>query len=162
MTWSASGDPARRSVRRWAVALVCWVAFVWGHSLVQGPESALESGRVVSLLRPLFEALGLVDEDVMTFLVRKYAHFSEYAVLGVLGHGLFSRLPAAGIRRRWPVVAAVALVPVADEFLQLFVPGRTGSVRDVAIDLAGALTGALVARLVSRRRLARGVPDVSG
>lgn len=147
-------ERARRSVVRWGIAFACWIAFVWGHSLVQGPDSAAESGRVVELLRPLFEAAGVFDGGLMTFVVRKCAHFSEYAVLGAIGFGLFSRLSAAGLPT-WVGVASVSLVPVIDESLQLFVPGREGSPRDVAIDLAGALFGSLLALLWARWRRRR-------
>lgn len=154
---ASSGDDAarRRSLARWAVAFACWVAFVWGRSLVQGPDSALESGRFVALLRPLFELVGVGDVDLMSFVVRKCAHFSEYAVLGAIAHGLFSRLVAWRRVPAWAGALAVAAVPVADECIQLFVPGRSGTVRDVLIDLAGAAAGALLARAVARAR-ARG------
>lgn len=148
----ASGARRAGSTRAWAVALACWVAFVWGHSLVQGPDSALESGRVVALLRPLFEAAGVLDVDLMTFVVRKCAHFSEYAVLGALACGLWGSLPPASRCPAWLAAAAVALVPVADECIQLFVPGRSGTARDVLIDLSGALFGAVALSLAARVR----------
>lgn len=146
-------DSARRPTwRRWAVACACWVAFVWGHSLIQGPESSLESGMVVALLRPAFEALGILDADLMSLIVRKCAHFSEYAVLGVL--------TCCCARARWrdtgrpplPAGLLAALVPVADECIQLGVPGRTGQPTDVLIDLAGLAMGVLLALLVARLR----------
>ena len=84
MTPGEKNDSARRPSFRWAVALCCWVAFIWGHSLIQGPQSSLESGMVVAIVRPVFEALGVTDVNIMTLIVRKGAHFSEYAVLGVL------------------------------------------------------------------------------
>lgn len=159
MSIDATHDSARRSSRRWAVALCCWIAFIWGHSLIQGPQSSLESGFVVALMRPLFEAIGVTDVDLMSFLVRKFAHFSEYAILGILAYGHYRArrnvTPTLGqaVAKRfvtiWPDVSVV-LVPVVDECLQLFVPGRSGHPRDVLIDLAGLCTGALLAWLVSR------------
>ena len=90
MTPGEKNDSARRPASvRWAVAFACWVAVIWGHSLVQGPQSSLESGLVVSIVRPLFEVLGVTDVDLMSLVVRKLAHFSEYALLGVLTCGLF-------------------------------------------------------------------------
>ena len=149
-------DSARRpTYLRWAVAFGCWVAVIWGHSLIQGPQSSLESGLVVSLVCPLFELAGIHDLGLMTLVVRKLAHFSEYAVLGVLARGLVTSLREEGIAPRLPVTVVAALVPVADECLQLFVPGRSGQLTDVLIDLSGLVTGALVAHavayLVSRR-----------
>lgn len=104
------------------------------------------------LVRPLFEALGVTDVELMTLLVRKCAHFSEYAVLGVLGWNLFGRLRALGEARRPWGALLVAAVPVLDETLQLFVPGRSGSPVDVCIDLAGVATGALLTALLFRER----------
>ena len=39
--------------RTWVLVFCLWVAFVWGHSLVQGPQSSLESSRVVAVVAPL-------------------------------------------------------------------------------------------------------------
>ena len=147
---SSSHDSARRPSRRWAVAFVCWVVFIWGHSLVQGPQSTAESGMVVSLLRPLFEGVGIVDPDLMSLIVRKAAHFSEYAVLGVLARGLVASLREEGSALHLPMGVVAALVPVADECLQLFVPGRSGRVQDVLIDLCGMLFGVVLSRIASR------------
>jgi VanZ family protein len=42
------------------------------------------------------------------------------------------------------------LYAASDEFHQLFVPGRSGEVKDVLIDSAGAVTGALLFYLALR------------
>ncbi len=136
----------RLKTSHWIFLTILWVAFIWGHSLVQGPESSLESGRVVALMRPIFEACGVTDVDVMGFVVRKLAHFSEYAVLGVLVQCLEGSRAGASRLQQIALWLVLVLVPVLDETLQLFVPGRAGSPRDVCIDLAGACLGALVAR----------------
>lgn len=138
--------------RRWAVASACWVAVIWGHSLLAGPESSAESGLVVAFVRPLLEALGVTDPDLMTLVVRKGAHFSEYAVLGVLtALCLRARRRDTG-HAPLPGGLLAALVPVVDEAIQLGVPGRTGQPTDVLIDLAGLVTGVLLATLVGRLR----------
>lgn len=144
-------DSARRSIL-WAAAFACWVVFVWGHSLVQGPQSSAESGAVVALLRPAFELAGLTDVSLMTLIVRKAAHFLEYAVLGLLAHGMFASLRAERGVRSFPWAILVALVPVLDECLQLAVPGRSGRATDVLIDLAGVATGALALGVARRIR----------
>ncbi len=150
-------DSARRStLSRWAVAFCCWTLLIWGHSLVQGPQSSAESGMVVELVRPLFEALGVSDVDLMTLVVRKGAHFAEYAVLGVLAWGtLRARLRERG-HAPFPAALLVALVPVCDEAIQLLVPGRSGQLGDVLLDLSGVCCGVLLAVLLSafvRRRV---------
>ena len=69
-------------------------------------------------------------------------HAAEYSVLGFLA------LPC--VRGRNPLllaVAACALWGFSDEFHQLFVPGRTCSVRDAIVDVAGSAAGAAAAKL---------------
>ncbi|WP_321971464.1 VanZ family protein [Paratractidigestivibacter sp.] len=145
------GSPAFR----WGVFLALWCCFIWGHSLIQGPQSSSESGFVYSLLRPLFDSLGLADGDICTFIIRKTAHFSEYAILGAgvlnFAKSLYreGRATAGALLR---ILFAFALVPVADETLQLFVPGRSGAVRDVCIDLTGYATGMIIATVVVKLR----------
>ena len=139
-----------QSPRFWAVCFALWVCFVWGHSLLDGDASSAESSRFAFLLYPWL----IRDIDLATFIIRKFAHFSEYAVLGII---------AWQLRRTWrgvtasvrasvlPLVLMVA-IPILDVTIQLSVPGRSGSPRDVLIDLAGACTGLLVARTLSGRR----------
>lgn len=141
--------------KRWVLVFCLWVAFVWGHSLVQGPESSLESSRVVAIVAPLLNALGVTGEAAMSFAVRKTAHFLEYAVLGALGVPAFLLPAREGRFPRWLGPLVVALIPVADETIQRFVPGRESSPRDVLIDLCGAAVGTLVVSLILRHRDAR-------
>ena len=136
---------------------IAWTAVIWGHSLMSGPTSSAESSLVVNLARPLFEAVGVRDVDLMGLVVRKLAHFSEYAVLGLLTGLLRARLrrtqaPAAALvaATAWPILA-----PVVDESIQRFVPGRSGQPTDVLIDLSGALLGTVVAALLARARARR-------
>ena len=128
----------------WVAALVLWVCVIWGHSLMPGDDSSLESNMVVEFFAPLFDALGVTGLDLRVTVVRKLAHFLEHAVLAVLATGALSRVFAG---RRW-CIAALAVcvaVPCIDETIQLFVPGRVGAVTDVCIDLCGCAAGALIA-----------------
>jgi VanZ family protein len=93
-----------------------------------------------------------VDHGVLYVIVRKAAHFGEYALLTVLWwRALRTRMtePAA-------LAAAVAIAvgyAITDEFHQTFVDGRTGSPVDVLIDAAGAATAAAVLAARHRRRV---------
>lgn len=135
----------------WSLLLVAWIAFMWGHSLANGFDSSLESGRAVELLKPLLNMLGLVGEDQMTFAVRKTAHFVEYAVMGGLIYAN-GRVRSFDIGRGSGWWLALALsIPLADEFIQSFVPGRSSEVRDVLLDFTGACAGLLVAVLIRKK-----------
>ncbi len=79
--------------------------------------------------------------DVSVFIVRKTAHFAEYAVLGFLLYSVcvsFYIKPQQGI----PISFSVgALYAVSDEIHQYFVPGRACQVRDMLIDSCGVMCG---------------------
>jgi VanZ family protein len=69
-------------------------------------------------------------------VLRKLAHFAEYAILGALLLRALRREPVAVL-----VGSAYALT---DEVHQAFVAGRQGSPLDWAIDTAGVILGVLL------------------
>lgn len=75
-------------------------------------------------------------------------HFLEYAVFALLINraikGCCARL--ARFKRLSWVLALAFTYALFDEFHQSFVPGRTASVFDIAIDAIGSLIGGLLRR----------------
>jgi VanZ family protein len=86
-------------------------------------------------------------------VLRKLAHVTEYLVLAAL---LMRALRRSRIAAAIPVAIAAALAYAAgDEYHQSFVPGRTATPRDVAIDGVGIVLAAVIAtRTPLRARLA--------
>ena len=98
--------------------------------------------------------MGLPSVFLTNLLVRKTAHFSEYALLSIMVHNAFAEDSKLSMRRFAVMCAIPVLVASVDETIQLFVPGRCGTPVDVLIDYCGAAFGILVclmARRVSRR-----------
>lgn len=132
-------------------ASLLWAAFVFGQSLLPGHVSSSESGFIVRLLQ-LFPGSSGWDLERVEHLVRKAAHFTEYAVLGILY--LLAARSRGAIRGRMTLPLFWGLLtPVADESLQLLVEGRTGQLTDVLIDFSGVLTGMAVCLLILWLRL---------
>ena len=130
----------RRASRILTVCAGAWLLVIWGHSCLPAAQSGAESGALLVVVQDL---LPWMTDHVL----RKCAHFAEYAVLGAL--------TAAALRTSahfsWPR----ALLPgpfaaLCDETIQLFVPGRSGRIADVWLDTAGYLTGALLTLLIFR------------
>ena len=95
---------------------------------------------VFRFARDLGERLPYIWPSV---LVRKAAHFTEYALLGFL---LGLKCVRQDGRSRFLLPAGLCLAAaLIDESIQLFVDGRAGQLRDVCIDLGGATMGLLVA-----------------
>ena len=111
---------------------------------------------VIKLFYPDFDNLSAADReaalDSVTHVIRKLAHFTEYAALGFFlalhFHELRSKLNF-GIKYVWAAVIGV-IYAASDELHQFFVPGRGPGVKDVLIDGAGALTGIAVMLILLR------------
>ena len=169
-----------RKTKKVLLVLAClMLAFIWGHSLMSVEQSGAESLRVVELLKSLVSrvcgllGIGGAGEVVWItdHLVRKTAHFVEFAVLG----GLFGLVTGAGAKTGEPdagsercgesdagsercgvrgggavrVICACLLGLLAaflDETLQIF-SGRGSMVADVWLDFAGVVFGVAVITL---------------
>ena len=136
----------------WLALTIIMVALIWGNSLVPGTGSSGLSLSVMETVHGTLRALGLPYEWLTNFIVRKTAHFTEYAVLGVLASQARDPQHAASPRAIGFAALVCVLVPSIDETIQLFVSGRTGQVTDVLLDCCGAATGILVRSLVVRLR----------
>ena len=153
-----------------AVAVALWMAVIFWFSAQNGQSSGSMSAgitqAVARFLTPGFDSLSpLAQAEVVEALhlfVRKAAHFSEYAVLGVLtANALRTYRLKHGLRFLLPV-SVCFLYAVSDEFHQSFVVGRAGRLSDVLLDTAGAVTGVavfLAARYVLRKIKNRGKHD---
>lgn len=75
--------------------------------------------------------------------LRKLAHFSEYACMGVLVYTMWRPWRERGRFLYLLTVTWVFVSAAADEFHQLFVPDRYGSFKDVLLDTLGGAFGIL-------------------
>lgn len=115
------------------VGIVLCTAFIWSRSLQSAAASTEDSNHLAGVFAGWFgwEA----DAFWLTYLVRKAAHFAEFALLGALWGGCGRVYP-------WRWIALWGLpTGVIDECLQFFAPGRAPMVADVLIDVAGYLCG---------------------
>jgi VanZ family protein len=142
--------------RVWRYApLVLWMCLIFFAST--GELSASNTSLIVRpLLLWLFPDISEARIDLAHFLVRKAAHFTEYAILALLAARALSGSFHDALRRRWFYVSLLLIIIYAltDEFHQSFVPSRTASIYDSLVDIAGGLT-ALV-WFARRRRKKRG------
>ena len=148
------------------------LVFIWGHSLMSVEQSGAESLQIVEMLKGVFSRVcgllgigGAVEAVWITdHLVRKTAHFVEFAVLGGLlclvckvcmvtggesgvgksgdksGGNSGSEPTKPGAVRAVCACLLGLLAAFLDETLQLF-SGRGSMVADVWLDFAGVVCG---------------------
>ena len=129
------------------ISVGLWMVVIFLFSNQDSTISKRQSGTIVDFIESLGSSLG---EDVLTFLTRKAAHILVYLVLGVLVYNLVRTYELS--RRRTVLISiCVALGYAAfDEIHQLFVPGRSGELRDVLIDTTAASIGVGVYALIEK------------
>ena len=130
-----------RRLRLCTALLIANLAVIWGNSLLPGSDSGAMSGGVMELVRSL---LGLPESaaDVLHHLVRKIAHFTEFACLGAL-LGWYCGMKRERHPMAFPALLGLAAA-VADESIQLLTPDRGPSLTDVWIDESGVITGLIM------------------
>lgn len=109
--------------------------------------SASNTSRIIApLFKWLFPAITEAQLIVVHFIVRKTAHFGEYAVLGLLAARAFIHSTQGRLRRGWFIAALALVVSVAllDEYNQSLNAARTGTIWDSLIDISGGATALVV------------------
>ena len=114
------------------------LALIWGNSLLPGASSDAVSGGVLAFLGQFLPFL--LTEAGHTFL-RKAAHFSEFALLGLLYSGRHRLTKGETPAHLMLFGLTVACI---DETIQIFTPERASSLIDVWIDASGFALGLVV------------------
>lgn len=140
---------ARRSPRRWLALLpaALWYAVIWHFSAQPASVSGGLSDRLLYqamlLCSPRFaaapETVRITAVEALSFFERKAAHMFLYFVLALLAYFAACFFLRRLTARAGAAAAVCAVLAALDEYHQTMVPGRSGEVRDVLVDLGGAL-----------------------
>ena len=77
-------------------------------------------------------------------LIRNYAHFLLYFVLGIIVVTTLKKMGVTGVKGILLSLLICIVFAITDEWHQLYVPGRGTELKDVLTDSAGAITGITV------------------
>ena len=147
--------------------LAAWIIVLFYLSSESGIESTERSNNLLKTLELLFGE-GNITETV----IRKGAHITEYAILTFLAFmavRFTNRISVAGSYAESPVKLIKSdnemyitlslwlstLTAVVDEYHQLFIEGRNGSIIDVLIDEIGIIVVLIIIRIIFSIILAR-------
>lgn len=135
----------RRFFKYW-LPLVIWICvmFVGSTNLMSAEHT---SRYVVPFLLWLKPGMSPKTIWIILVVVRKCAHLIEYAILSLLLLRALRNVPvlhAKPMVLTGAVLLGCAAFAASDEFHQTFVKSRTPSVRDVFLDVAGAVAGLLI------------------
>jgi len=131
-------------------AVLLWLVLIFSLSAQPAEQSDGLSKKVTEVIIETVDRVVPLETDEkptidlverFNHVVRKYAHFSAYLVLGLLIMNALRRSGVRGFKAFIFSLLFCILYAVSDEIHQLFVPGRGAQVTDVLIDGAGSFVG---------------------
>ncbi len=142
------------------IGLLATLCFIWGNSMQSVEASQALSLGVLEKVRPVLEAMAGVGR-VTDHLVRKLAHFAEFAALGMQLALLLIMFGHVRLQSAINCLFFGLTIAVLDETIQIFTY-RGSQLQDVWLDFFGFCAG-LAAALglyllikAARRRSSRG------
>lgn len=134
-----------------ALLTLLWMTVIFLFSSQNGEESAGLSAQLLAFLCGIFHYTPSPDTaSLLTLLLRKAAHMTEFGILALLWLGTL-RSGFGRFRGMYPAAfAAASLYAATDELHQLFVNERAGQFADWLIDSAGALLFLLAVWVIAR------------
>lgn len=118
----------------WILTVLCMAAIFY-FSSQPAVQSSGQSSAVTLLLQRLFHT-----EAITNHMVRKTAHFIEFAGLGFLT----TWSAYVSFNKMYLGVVIASLYAATDEIHQIFVDGRSCQLTDWMLDTVGIITGALI------------------
>ena len=137
------------------IFVLAWMVTVFMLSHQIAEESSKTSSNFITVIIKLFnkdieqEQLETIMLKVET-IVRKLAHFVLYTLGGMLITTMFINFKEYITKTKIASFLLGATYAITDEIHQLFIPGRSGEIRDVLIDSTGVLLGVFIIYLLMR------------
>ena len=141
-----------------AILLISWMAMIFCLSHQTADESSETSGVIIEtaikLMEPEFDSLAKEEQEALIssfqFIVRKLAHFSIFAILGLLSFISIGTYRISMFTKFFFSSLISLLYAMSDEYHQLYIKGRSGELRDILIDFCGSLIAILFMLIIVR------------
>lgn len=131
----------------WLVLVIIMIGVIWVNSMIPVDESLRMSGLLTAILTAIGNALSITFNWDVQHVVRKFAHFTEFAFLGWLLCHTFEEFHIGKRTATGYIFFTCLFVAVIDEYIQSFTPGRSSMVKDVLLDFSGAFCAWLSTRV---------------
>ena len=134
----------------WMVLLLC-IGFIFGNSLKDGPQTVKDSLSIKDVIDDVLDFLN-INLEISENAVRTLGHFCEFFALCAIITCAALLLFPIDYKNPYSIRLLIyfsptlisTLIALADEFIQLFSPGRACDIMDVLVDFLGALTANVI------------------
>lgn len=139
------------------ILIIIWMLIVFMFSNQNGGTSQGISRKVTTtIVRIVTQNQNLTDEQTnkivenTDYLVRKLAHFSIYAVGGILIHNYINTFNIENKKKIIISISVGVIYAIFDELHQYFIAGRSARILDVCIDSLGVITGTILIKFTKK------------
>ena len=126
------------------ILLISWMILIFMLSHQNGSISSKQSDGLVRFTNKIIG----IDKHVLVVIVRKLAHVFEYLVLSVLFYTNLTEYKNQKILIHTFIFSVT--YAIFDEFHQIFIYERSGSITDIIIDILGIILGVVTLKLYNR------------
>ena len=137
--------------------VLLWMTTIFMFSNQTGGESQGLSQKVTKVIVEIFTHNQNIDEGAklelienIDYYIRKLAHFSIYAIGGIL---IYNYINTYNLSKKIVIIISIligAIYAMTDEFHQIFTSGRSANVFDVLIDSCGVITGVILRDFINK------------
>ena len=125
-----------------------WMLLIFLMSSFDATDSSNQSNFIVNIISNI---LNIENSRLLSLIIRKLAHFTEYLILGFLTINMLNK---NDISRKYLISILICIIyATSDEIHQIFVPGRAYQIRDILIDSIGSITGVYLYKLINTKIL---------
>lgn len=129
------------------IPVIIWALAIFIMSSFNAEESANQSNFIVNIIASIFKINNI---SLLSLIIRKLAHFTEYLILGVLVINMFTK---NNVRKSYILSILLCIIyATSDEIHQIFTPGRACQIKDILIDSIGSITGIYLFKLLKKRK----------
>lgn len=122
--------------------VLIWMTIIFIMSSFDSVESSNQSNFIVDIIANIFK---IENIELLSFIIRKLAHYTEYLILGFLVINMFTK---NNINNLYLISIILCIIyAISDEIHQIFIPGRACQLRDILIDSIGSITGIYLYKL---------------
>lgn len=129
------------------ILMLLWMFLIFLMSSFDATDSSNQSNFIVNIISNI---LNIENVRLLSLIIRKLAHFTEYLILGTLVINMFTKNNAK--KSCLLSILLCIIYAISDEIHQIFTPGRACQIKDILIDSVGSITGIYLFKLLKKRK----------
>ena len=128
------------------ILVILWMILIFIMSSFSGNDSSNQSNFIVDIISNIFNINNI---ELLSLIIRKLAHFTEYFILGILVYNMIYNLN----KKKYISIIICILYAISDEIHQIFTSDRGPRVFDIFIDTLGSSTSIIILSKFMKRHI---------